>query len=162
MSFYDVIHSTYIPLAAAETPGPCGNDSYGRYSGATYIISSQADADALSACTTLYGDMFIQSDTLETITLSGIELIEGDLTVSNCPKLTKISAPVLNGTFNSGLSLLNLPLLTTLNIPFWHHIILGLDWQSLPLLTQFNTTYYYIYVSSGFNLTNSMFSETRP
>lgn len=162
--YYPYGPSLWIPPPPpAECTAPSTDDL--QYDYGAFNISSQADIDALSGCATVYGDVVIRSEILESITISGIELIRGNLEVSNCSKLTNISAPILNGTDEYNFTLSNLPLLTALDFPAWSESCGTLSWQALPALTQVNVGQPFypidslILINTGLNAT-SVFTFT--
>jgi hypothetical protein len=82
-----------------------------------FSIQSQSDLDALSSCTTVTGNVNIESVAISSVTIpSTVEKIDGDLRVSQISSVTSFLASGLTsitGTFQ----LLNLTGLTTLSAP---------------------------------------------
>lgn len=71
--------------------------------GKTIKISSQGDADKYNSCKTLDGDLQISDEVADTLSLNGIEKINGGLKVNGASNLTSLSAPELSeieDTFN--------------------------------------------------------------
>ncbi|KAH9206916.1 hypothetical protein DL95DRAFT_416107 [Leptodontidium sp. 2 PMI_412] len=100
----------------------------------SFIIASQADADALSNCSTITGNLVVQSNSLAQVTLNGISIIDGNFGTASSAALQKITAPALSQiTHNFTLS--NLPLLAHLNFPLLDNINGGIYWDTLPDLT---------------------------
>ena len=95
---------------------------------------SQAAADTLSNCSTITGNVVIQSNAPTQITLNGIEVIDGNLATSSCDGLQKITAPVLS-QITDNFTLSSLPLLTSLEFPLLDSINGGVYWDTLPDLT---------------------------
>ncbi|KAJ5231567.1 Protein ecm33 [Penicillium citrinum] len=95
-------------------------------------IETQSDADGLNSCSTVKGDISVSSDFSGSLSLSGVEKIDGDLTVNNATQLTSFSADSVSeitGTFK-------LASLTTLsNLAFPKLDSVGsLDLKVLPAL----------------------------
>ncbi|KAF8859786.1 hypothetical protein BDZ45DRAFT_620419 [Acephala macrosclerotiorum] len=99
----------------------------------SFIVDSQAAADALSNCTTVTGDVVIHGNDLTQITLNGIGIIEGNLATSNCDGLQSIAAASLS-QIAKNFTLSNLPLLTTLEFPLLDNINGGVYWDAVPEL----------------------------
>jgi hypothetical protein len=78
-------------------------------------ISSQSDADNLSACDTLRGSVIFSSTVTGTITLSNVEQINGAITAEGASGLTELIAPDLD-TLKGALTLDGLDSLTTLTM----------------------------------------------
>jgi len=98
-------------------------------------ITTQVDADALSGCGNITGLINIQSGSLTSLTLNGIQRLDGSLDISFCPALAQISAPQLEW-INHNLTLSSLPLLTNLSLPSLETVVDRVSWASLPLLTR--------------------------
>jgi hypothetical protein len=88
----------------------------------------------LSNCTTITGNVVIQSDDLIQITLNGVEIIEGNLAASFSDGLQTIAAPVLSQITNN-FTLSSLPRLTSLEFPLLDNVNGGIYWDALPDLT---------------------------
>ena len=88
----------------------------------------------MSNCSTITGNIVIQSSDLTQITLNGIEIIEGNLATSSCDGLQTIAAPVLSQITNN-FTLSSLPILTSLEFPLLDNINGGIYWDALPDLT---------------------------
>ena len=88
----------------------------------------------MSNCSTITGNIVIQSNALTQITLNGIEIIEGNLATSSCDGLQTIAAPVLSQVTDN-FTLSSLPLLTSLEFPLLDNINGGIYWDTLPDLT---------------------------
>jgi hypothetical protein len=78
-------------------------------------ISSQSDADNLSACDTLRGSVIFSSSVTGTITISNVEQINGAITAEGASGLTGLIAPDLD-TLKGALTLDGLDSLTTLDM----------------------------------------------
>jgi hypothetical protein len=94
----------------AQSNSSCSNSN-------GFSIQSQSDLDALSSCTTVTGNINIDSVAISSVTIpSTVEKIDGDLRVSQISSVTSFLASGLTsitGTFQ----LLNLTGLTTLSAP---------------------------------------------
>ncbi|KAJ5763889.1 Protein ecm33 [Penicillium manginii] len=95
-------------------------------------ISSQSDADGIATCSTIKGDITVDSDFSGALSLASVEKIDGDLTVNNVTQLTSFSADSISeitGTFK-------LTSLTTLsNLAFAKLATVGsLEFSVLPAL----------------------------
>lgn len=95
-------------------------------------IENQSDAEGLASCSTVKGDISVSSDFSGSLSLSGVEKIDGDLTINNATQLTSFSADSVSeitGTFK-------LASLTTLsNLAFPKLDSVGsLDLKVLPAL----------------------------
>lgn len=105
---------------------------------ATATISSQADASSLASCPTFTGDIVVDPSIGTSLTLDGIQQIEGSLTVSNAVNLTTLSASDLNSI--SGTMMLNdLTVLSTLQFPVLKTIG-TINFQTLPALQSLTFT----------------------
>ncbi|CZR55831.1 uncharacterized protein PAC_05719 [Phialocephala subalpina] len=95
-------------------------------------ITSQTDADGLSSngCTTVGGNVFISGDDITSRTLSDIETIIGDLTVSNAPNLVSLSAKSIS-SISGHFSLINPPKFQSFDLPALQTAG-GIDWEILP------------------------------
>ncbi|TVY29444.1 Protein ecm33 [Lachnellula hyalina] len=100
----------------------------------TYTITTQSDADALGSCNNITGLITVQSDTLTSLTLSGIQRLDGSLAISSCAALTEISAPQLQW-INDNFTLSSLPQLTNLSLPALETVQMAISWISIPQLT---------------------------
>jgi len=112
------------------------------------IITSQSDADKLSGCLEIFGDILLQGDSLTIITLNSVRTIYGSLTAESCSQLSKISAPALQ-SIESTFSLSDLPALTELEFPVLGNVVFSrrlknLNWDALPRLENlvFNSSVY--------------------
>jgi hypothetical protein len=94
-------------------------------------IQNQGDADGLN-CSTIKGDLSINSNTENSITLNGIQQITGSLKADGAGNLTSLSAPSLNSIGNT-LLLHGLITLTTLSFPTLTSVG-TIDWAALPNL----------------------------
>jgi hypothetical protein len=79
-------------IIAIETPPICGLDLNDNN---VFPIASQADADASpkSGCHSLNGDVIVSSDSLQSLTLHDIVMINGNLNTSFVPLLVNMFAP---------------------------------------------------------------------
>ncbi|TVY35342.1 Protein ecm33 [Lachnellula subtilissima] len=103
----------------------------------TYTITTQSDADALGSCNNITGLITVQSDTLTSLTLNGIQRLDGSLTISSCAALTEISAPQLQW-INDNFTLSSLLQLTNLSLPTLETVQMAISWTDIPLLTSPN------------------------
>lgn len=110
---------------AAGVAAQCG-------SGGTTTIQSNADAKALSGCTTYSGSIAIGSSTTDNIQLSGIQRISGSLTASNVTQMTSLSADSLQEIGDS-FTLESLTILSTLSFPQLTKVD-TIEWTALPAL----------------------------
>lgn len=101
----------------------------------SYAIATQEDADTLSSCGNITGIINVQSDSLTSITLNGIQRLDGSLDISFSPALVQISAPQLE-SINNNLTLSSLSVLTNLSLPSLSTVMDAVSWTSLPVLTQ--------------------------
>jgi hypothetical protein len=129
---FDKIEVTIHVLADVNCTFAC---TY-QYPCPNITLTSQADADAWGKCGNVSGNVFIESNNLTAITLTGFEWIQdGGLTVANCSELTEVIAPNLTAVSGS-LTFSNLPLLTSITFPFVETFE-GLFLESLPLFQNF-------------------------
>ncbi|KAF7729509.1 hypothetical protein EC973_004183 [Apophysomyces ossiformis] len=77
--------------------------------------ASQADLDSIKLCKTYKGTISIENTGAADIKLDGIELLEGDLTVSDNSALTRLTMPALEAV-NGAIKLQNNKLLNTLDM----------------------------------------------
>jgi hypothetical protein len=80
------------------------------------IINNQGDLDKLGSCQTFSGSIKIDNTGATELRLPGVELLQGDLVVSNNNGLQKLYLPSLQGV-NGGLILNNNKLLAVLDMP---------------------------------------------
>ena len=100
-----------------------------------FNISSQSDLDNLAQCTTLTGDLVIQSQ-LASGTLNTVKTITGNLEILQDITMTYFSAPALQsigGTFQ----LINLTILSSLSMPSLTSVG-AIDFEILPALQALN------------------------
>ncbi|KAJ5081964.1 hypothetical protein N7532_007599 [Penicillium argentinense] len=99
-------------------------------------IASQSDADSLSSCSTIDGDITVSSEYSGTLTLSGVKKIDGDLFINRTADLTSFTAESLSsitGTFKM------VELTTLSNLALSELSSVGsLDWKVLPALESLN------------------------
>lgn len=103
----------------------CGGDG-------TIKISSQGDADKYSSCKTLKGDVKISSDASNTISLNGVQEIEGSLIANNATDLSGIQAPQLQ-SIGDKFELKSLTTLSTLSMDSLTSVG-SIDWEALPAI----------------------------
>ena len=107
-----------------------GNSTCSNTSG--FEIQSQSDLDALGSCSTVTGNILIQSVSFDPVTIpSGIQKITGDLRIGQTKGIVTVQATGLQsigGTFE----LLNLTALTTVNAPSLTSVG-GINFVILPL-----------------------------
>jgi len=102
---------------------------------ATTTLKSQADATALSSCSTFQGSIAVDPETVDNIDLSGISQITGDLYI-NGASITQLSGSqlsVIGGEFH----LEGLTRLSTANFPSLVNIG-SIYWNALPNLQSLN------------------------
>lgn len=83
-----------------------------------------------NGCTTVGGNVFISGDDITSRTLSDIETIIGDLTVSNAPNLVSLSAKSIS-SISGHFSLINPPKFQSFDLPALQTAG-GIDWEILP------------------------------
>ncbi len=104
----------------------------------TNTIQNEGDAQALSNCQTVSGDVVIANTTSGTIRLSGIQRIEGSLICRDATNLNSIEAPqlaIIDRTF----TLTGLTVLATLNFPSLQSVG-SIEWTALPALQELSFT----------------------
>jgi len=102
---------------------------------ATTTLKSQADATALSSCSTFQGSIAIDPETVDNIDLSGISQITGDLFIDGA-SITQLSGSqlsVIGGEFH----LNELTRLSTANFPSLVNVG-SIYWNALPNLQSLN------------------------
>ena len=82
----------------------------------TNTVKSQSDADALSSCETLSGNVVIGENFSGDVSLNGIGIIQGNLTAENVTQLTSIYAGNLTAV-NGAFVLSDITILTTIHFP---------------------------------------------
>ncbi|OKL59140.1 Protein ecm33 [Talaromyces atroroseus] len=112
MSFSKYIVPALLASGAAMA---ASSDNCGT-SGSTTNITSQSDADALSSCTTVKGDIALIPGISNGITFNGIEQITGSLIATDVTNLTSLSAPDLTSIADE-FHLESIILLTSLSFP---------------------------------------------
>ncbi|CAK7205018.1 cell wall protein Ecm33 [Sporothrix eucalyptigena] len=119
-------------LAAAAGIASAASSSSSTCKQTTFTINSQADISALASCTTLTGNVVIGNQTDATLDFSGIDEIDGDLTLLNnnlVSTLKSSSTTSITGAFH----LQNLTTLSTLS--FTELTSVGsINWVSLTAL----------------------------
>jgi hypothetical protein len=106
-------------------------DSCGK-SGSVTNITAQADADALSSCDTVEGDVVILSQATGGITFNSIQQITGSLKATGATNVTEIAAPDLT-SIGDEFNLASIILLTSLNFPELTSVG-SINFQALPNL----------------------------
>ena len=104
--------------------------------GPTTTIQNSGDAQALSLCETIKGDVVIASTASAAIALDGVQQITGDLTCQNAGQLTELSADQL-GTIGGRFYLNNLTILSTLAFSSLDNVH-EIYWVGLPALQGLN------------------------
>ena len=95
-------------------------------------IQNQGDADAIDGCSTIEGDVTIDSSVAGTLTLNGVQQITGNLACSNATQLTSLSADSL-ATIGGKFELEELQILSTLAFDSLSEV-LTIQWVALPAL----------------------------
>lgn len=95
-------------------------------------ISSQGDADGYSSCKKLKGDVEITNEARNSITLNGVEEIEGSFKVQSAGNLTELSAPSLE-SIGDKFQLDGLTTLSTLSMGSLTSVG-SIKWTALPNL----------------------------
>jgi hypothetical protein len=80
----------------------------------TFTLSSQADIDALSSCSTLTGDVVLSGSTAATLDISSITKIDGDLTLASNAVISTLQSSTLE-EITGAFHLQNLTTLSTLS-----------------------------------------------
>lgn len=80
-----------------------------------YTVSNQQDLDKIRSCKNYSGNIRIENTAAPDLKLNGIELLEGDLIVSNNDVLQTLSLPVLQG-INGSLKLMNNKIMSRLDV----------------------------------------------
>lgn len=137
-------------LMATGTVLAASSDNCGS-SGSATNITVQADADALSSCSTVQGDINILPAATG-ITFNGIEKITGSLMSIGATNLSSIQAPDL-ASIGDDFKLSSIILLTTLNFPKLTSVG-TITWEALPNLQEltFNAG---INQANGVSITNT-------
>ncbi len=104
----------------------------------TNTIQNSGDAEALSNCETLSGDLIIAEQTAGTIRLPGIRRIEGSLICREATELTSIEAPQLS-IIDRNFELNGLTILSNLNFPALGSVG-RIQWTALPALEELSFT----------------------
>ncbi|PGH22933.1 hypothetical protein AJ80_02982 [Polytolypa hystricis UAMH7299] len=99
-------------------------------------IENQDDANKLSSCKTIEGDVVIAKQTANVLTLDGIERISGSLESIGAENLTSLAAPQL-ATIGDSFKLTGLTRLTSLQFDSLTEVD-SLDFEALPQLQQLN------------------------
>ncbi|ORZ19613.1 hypothetical protein BCR42DRAFT_220641 [Absidia repens] len=109
MLFKQAVLSVGITLCILQTGvyGACNGD---------IKINSQGDLDQLKLCKTYGGNIAVEQTAMAELKLQGVEVLQGDLTISSNDGLQRISFPSLQG-INGQLRLLNNKALNTLEMP---------------------------------------------
>lgn len=110
--FAVVLASAYFMLSASAQPG-CSGD---------IKVSGQSDLDSIKSCSSYQGTILIDSVAVASLQLSGVQMLKGDLLVSNNNALTSFSTgklQAIDGTLklsnNKILSKLDMSQLTALH-----------------------------------------------
>jgi hypothetical protein len=118
-------------LMASGAVFAASSDSCGK-SGSVTNITAQADADALSSCDTVEGDVVILSQATGGITFNSIQQITGSLKATGATNVTEIAAPDLT-SIGDEFNLASIILLTSLNFPELTSVG-SINFQALPNL----------------------------
>ncbi|SAM01908.1 hypothetical protein [Absidia glauca] len=101
-----------LALVQTGVSGSCGGD---------LKVKSQEDLEAIKGCQSYSGNILVDQTGIADLKLNGVEMLQGDLTISNNDGLQRISFPKLQGVNgqirllnNKALSGLDMPLLTAL------------------------------------------------
>lgn len=101
-----------LTLVQTGVSGSCGGD---------LKVKSQEDLEAIRGCQSYSGNILVDQTGMVDLKLQGVEMLQGDLTISNNDGLQRISFPKLQGVNgqvrllnNKALSGLDMPLLTAL------------------------------------------------
>jgi hypothetical protein len=81
-----------------------------------FTINSQIDADVLSNCETVFGNVIIGENFVASLSLDGIGIIQGNLTAENAGQLTTIYAGNLTA-INGAFVLSNITILSEIHFP---------------------------------------------
>lgn len=95
-------------------------------------IQNEGDAEAISRCSIIEGDVTIDPSVSGTLALDGIQEITGDLTCVNATQLTSLSADSL-GIIGGKMDLEELQILSTLEFDSLYEV-LTIQWVALPQL----------------------------
>lgn len=106
----------------------------------TVVISSQSDADDISSCGTINGDVQIAKNYAGGLTLTGITHITGSLVINGSTNVTSLTAPDLT-IIGKNLELISGILLTDLNMTELT-LVGDMNFEALPNLQ-------YLYFESG-------------
>ncbi|KAI9883603.1 MAG: hypothetical protein M1823_004618 [Watsoniomyces obsoletus] len=104
----------------------------------TNNIQNEGDAQALSGCRTVSGDIVIAEGAAGTIRFPGIERIEGSLICRDATNLNSIEAPRLS-IIDRSFTLTGLTVLATLNFPSLQSVG-SIEWTALPALQELSFT----------------------
>lgn len=104
----------------------------------TNTIQNEGDAEALSNCETLSGDLVIAGQTAGRIRLPGIRRIEGSLICREATELQSIEAPNLQ-IIDRSFELNGLTILSSLNFPSLSSVG-RIQWTALPALEELSFT----------------------
>ncbi|KUL84313.1 hypothetical protein ZTR_07556 [Talaromyces verruculosus] len=120
-----------VPALMASGAAYAASNNCGK-AGSVTNITAQADADALSSCETVQGDVVILPQAANGITFNGIQQIAGSLTADGATNVTSIAAPELT-SIGDEFALSGIILLTTLNFPELTSVG-SIDFKALPNL----------------------------
>ncbi|OLL24320.1 Protein ecm33 [Neolecta irregularis DAH-3] len=120
-----------IPCLRFRSGGGACSNSNG------FQIASQADLDALQDCQTVKGDVIVTRDLPSLSVPSGLTAIQGDFLVAQAISMTSLTASSLQ-SISGKFQLLNLTILTTLNMPSLTSVG-TLDWTTVPALRSYVT-----------------------
>lgn len=98
----------------------------------TINIENQDDADSLSSCSKIDGDVIIDSSASGTLTINGVEEITGDLECINATELSSLSADSIT-SIGGRMNLEELQILTTLQFDVLTEVT-TIRWLALPAL----------------------------
>lgn len=120
----------FLVVGAAFAQNGCSAD--------TNTIQNKGDAEALSDCQTLSGDLVIAEQATGTIRLDGIERIEGSLICRDAVDLQSIEAPQLT-IIDENFELNGLTILSNLNFGSLSSVK-RIQWTALPALDELSFT----------------------
>ncbi|KAL4921199.1 GPI-anchored cell wall organization protein-domain-containing protein [Aspergillus aurantiobrunneus] len=122
-------------LAAAQAVFAQGSDCGG---GDTITIRSQSDLDGYNSCETLNGNVELSNELSGTVTINGVQRIQGALSSSGGENITRLSAPTLE-TIEDAFSLEGTTRLSGLDFPRLTSVG-EISFQAVPVLQNLGFT----------------------